>query len=112
MFIDLNPADRLLDATIRRFPYGPLKARARRGLRPLGDIFKADELEKVIVAPAGLELMQPLRIHVGEEARRNVHRINPDGTTTATTGDPYPHIVVTAHWSQFTSVCLPVAKPA
>jgi SAM-dependent methyltransferase len=112
VFIDLHPADRLIDGAISRFGVGPLRARAQRGLRPLGDIFTAPELARVIVAPSGLTLMQPLRVHVGEPARRNVHRINPDGSTTTTTGDPYPHIVVAAHWSRFTSVCLPLAKPA
>lgn len=112
VFISLHRADRLADAAIQRFPVGPLKAKARRGLRPLGDVFTPGELERIIVAPSGLQLMQPLRIHVGEQARRNVHRINADSSTTTSTGEPFPHIVVAAHWSLFTSVCLPLVKPA
>jgi SAM-dependent methyltransferase len=80
--------------------------------RSIGDVLTKRELRRLIVDPSGLRLLQPLDFSLSSRARRNVHRVQPDGSVCSSTGDPYPHIVLAAHRSTFTSVCLPLVKPA
>jgi SAM-dependent methyltransferase len=80
--------------------------------RSIGDVFTKRELDRMIVEPSGLRLMQPLDFSLSREALRNIQRPQPDGSVISSTGDPYPHIVLLAHNSTFTSVCLPLVKAA
>jgi SAM-dependent methyltransferase len=79
--------------------------------RPV-DGFRAPELDSRIVEPSGLRLMQPLDVSLGAGTWENVSIVGRDGAVVTTTGRPFPHIVVGAAGSRWTSVCLPLAKPA
>jgi SAM-dependent methyltransferase len=75
------------------------------------EVFNQRQLRKWVLEPSGLELMQPLDLRLSETSKRNVHWIEPDGTVASSTGAPYPHILLRAHRSTFTSICLPLVKP-
>ena len=77
----------------------------------IGDILTPSQLHRLIVKPSGLRLMQRLRIAAPDDASANVHTVQVDGSVTSSTGAEYPHTLLAAHWSRFTSVCLPLIKP-
>ena len=79
--------------------------------RPI-DGFTRRELDTQIIGPSGLELMQTLDFSVGDGAWANVQMMQPDGLAKSESGAPYPHIVVGVLGSRWTSVCLPLVKPA
>jgi hypothetical protein len=78
--------------------------------RSIGDVFTPRELSKRVVEPSGLTLMQAPDFTQSEAARANVHTILPDGSTTSSTGRPFPHLAVKTHLSTFSSICLPLEK--
>jgi SAM-dependent methyltransferase len=113
VFVDHHPVDRApvlfavrLATLGRRCQTSTLRRRA------IGDVFTPREIVKRLVEPSGLSLMQPLRFHQSEAARENVHTVHPDGTTTSSTGRSSPHLAVKTHLSTFSSICLPLVKPA
>ena len=75
-------------------------------------MFNLRQLRNWVLKPSGLELMQPLDLSFDASSRGNVHTIESDGSVSSSTGDPYPHILLRGHLSTFTSVCLPLVKPA
>jgi SAM-dependent methyltransferase len=78
----------------------------------VGDAFTPQELERRIIRPSGLRLMQPLRPGVPPEAWENLTRQAPDASLHPATGEYFPHVLLTTGRSVFTSVCLPLEKPA
>jgi hypothetical protein len=76
------------------------------------EVFNLRQLRRWLIEPSGLELMQPLDLTQSEASRSNIHWIGRDGIVSSSTGEPYPHIVLRAHHSEFTSVCLPLVKRA
>jgi SAM-dependent methyltransferase len=113
VFVEHDPLDRApVLAAIRLLTGGRRCAGATLRQRSIAECFTPRELRTRIVAPSGLSLMQPLSLTQSLASRANVHRVRPDGTTTSSTGQPYPHLVVGAHRSLFTSVCLPLVKSA
>jgi SAM-dependent methyltransferase len=87
--------------------------RRRAGLRRravIVEVFTPRELERLIVAPSGLELMQPLDLSLPESSRVNVTRTDEGGLHPAS-GDYWPHVLLQADRSLFTSVALPLRKP-
>jgi SAM-dependent methyltransferase len=97
---------------VRLATLGRRAATATPRQRAIAEVFTPRELRRRLIEPSGLELVQPLDLTIGRDAWENVHTIEGDGTVTSTAGKPYPHVVVRAHWSDFTSVCLPLVKPA
>lgn len=69
------------------------------------------ELQKLVIGPSGLELMQPLEVHGDPAGIDNRHKLQPDGTAVPVTGKPFPHLVVEIDGSLVTSVCLPLRRP-
>ena len=87
--------------------------RKRAGLRRRAvvvEVFTPRELERLIVEPSGLELMQPLDLSLPESSRVNVTRTDENGLHPET-GDYWPHVILEAGRSLFTSVALPMRKP-
>lgn len=80
--------------------------------RSIGEVFTRRELDRWLLRPSGLQLMQPIDFSLDERTRENVHWVEPDGSVSSSTGAAYPHILMRAHKSMFTSVCLPLVKPA
>jgi ubiquinone/menaquinone biosynthesis C-methylase UbiE len=76
------------------------------------EVFNLRQLRNWVLKPSGLELMQPLDLSFDQASGANVHTIESNGTVSSSTGDPYPHILLRGHLSTFTSVCLPLVKPA
>jgi hypothetical protein len=73
-------------------------------------VFTPRELERLIVRPSGLELMQPLDLSLSPESWDNLTRTDAAGLHPAT-GDYWPHVLLQAGRSVFTSVALPLRKP-
>ena len=78
----------------------------------LAETFTRRELERDIIKPSGLELMQPLDLKVSPETWSNLTTSRPDGTLHFSSGQKYPMIMIGISRSVFTSVCLPLVKPS
>lgn len=85
----------------RRAPGATLNKRAI-------DVLTPGEIRRHLVRGTGLELMQPLRIEVSEEARR--HPVRVLGPETVVEHDGKPHIVVAVPGGAFTSIGLPLRR--
>jgi SAM-dependent methyltransferase len=110
MFLRLSPIHRAPAAVaVKLLTGGRRAADATLRRRPI-DGFLQRELVPELIAPSGLRLLQELDATVGEGAWGNVQILGPGGPLSAS-GRPYPHIVVGAQGSRWTSICLPLAKP-
>jgi SAM-dependent methyltransferase len=74
------------------------------------EVFTPRELERLIVRPSGLELMEPLDRSVSRDSWHNLTRTDAEGLHPAT-GRHWPHVLLQADRSVFTSVALPLRKP-
>ena len=105
----LNAA--LVDFAVRAASLG----RKRRIATPrrravVSEVFTPRELASRIVRPSGLRLMQPLDLSLSTESWQNLARSVAGGVEPAS-GEFYPHVLLQADRSVFTSVCLPLEKP-
>ena len=71
------------------------------------DVLTPGEIQRHLIRDTGLELLQPLRIEVSEEARRHPVRFGPDNVVTH---EGLPHIVVAVPGGSFTSIGLPLRR--
>jgi SAM-dependent methyltransferase len=76
----------------------------------VGEVFTPRELDRLIVRPSGLRLVQPLDLGVSPESWANLTRIRQDGSIEPATGEKYPHVLLEASRSVFTSVLLALRK--
>jgi SAM-dependent methyltransferase len=100
-----------VDLAVRLATFGAKRKRA--GLRRRAvvvEVFTPRELQRLIVEPSGLELMQPLELALPRASRVNVTRTDERGLHPET-GDYWPHVILKASRSLFTSVALPLHKP-
>ncbi|MFL5895329.1 MAG: class I SAM-dependent methyltransferase [Thermoleophilaceae bacterium] len=100
-----------VDLAVRLATLG--QKRRRAGLRRRAvvvEVFTPRELERLIVRPSGLELIQPLDLSLSPASFANVTRTDAGGLRPAS-GDYWPHVLLQADRSTFTSVALPLAKP-
>lgn len=77
----------------------------------LDEAFTPAELDRLLVKPSGLELMQPLDLSLSRETWDNLTRLLADRETRSRSGNFYPHILLQMDRSVYTSVCLPLSKP-
>jgi SAM-dependent methyltransferase len=99
-----------VDLAVKALTLG--RKRRRAGLRRRAvvvEVFTPRELERLIVEPSGLELMQPLDLDLPEASRVNVTRTDEHGLHPES-GDYWPHVLLQADRSLFTSVALPLTK--
>lgn len=75
------------------------------------EVLSGSELERLIVKPSGLTLEGPLQLTPTPATLTNVQTVA-NGTTTSASGEAFPHVLVSNGFSTFTSVCLPLVKPA
>lgn len=75
------------------------------------DVFTPRELQRDIVGPSGLELVQPLSLEQSPRSRDNVIRWSQDGTLDPERDASRPHIVLQAFGAPWTSVFLALRKP-
>lgn len=105
--LDAAPVDLLkrVASAGRRCSSATLRRRAG-----LGEVFTADELDRAIVKPSGLELIQPLDTTISPESWENLTRLGPDASLEPACGSYYPHVLLQAKRSVFTSVALAFRK--
>ena len=111
-FVERHPLNAApVDLAVKLATFGSKRKRA--GLRTRAvvvEVFTPRELERLIVRPSGLELMQPLDLTLPESSRVNVTRTDANGLHPES-GDYWPHVILRAGHSLFTSVALPLRKP-
>jgi SAM-dependent methyltransferase len=100
-----------LDYAVRLATLGRKRKRATPRRRAVVvEVFTPRELQRLIVEPSGLELMQPLDLTLSAGSWQNLTRTDSTGLHPAT-GDYWPHVLLQADRSVFTSVALPLRKP-
>ena len=84
-----------------------------RRRQKVGEAFTPRELERRIVRPSGLRLMQPLdtALVAGVVGQPRPLPARVASRSRPRSGSFYPHILVQASRSVFTSACLPLQKP-
>ena len=100
-----------VDFALRLASLGRLRRRATPRRRAGVDVLTARELERRIVRPSGLELLQPFDRSVSAASYENVARLRKGRDPEPATGSFYPHILLQFRGSVFTSVCLALQKP-
>ncbi len=100
----------LVQFGIRLATFGRKAATASPNKRII-DAFTPAEIERNIVRPTGLGLVQPLRTDISPESWENLTRWVGAGELHPRTGRPYPHILLQAHGSPWTSAFLAFRKP-
>lgn len=111
-FVKAHPLDSpLVQSAIRVLTLGRRCGTATPQQRVI-EVFSPRELERRIVQPSGLRLMQPLAGDLSPETFENVARLHPDGRLETASGRRQPHILLQGPGAQWTSVCLTLAKPA
>jgi hypothetical protein len=74
-------------------------------------VFTPEELTRYIVRPSRLQLLQRLDRTISPSTWDNLIHWRGAGELTPTTGQDFPHILLKAHGSAWTSVALPLQKP-
>ena len=74
------------------------------------EVFTPRELERLIVRPSGLELMQPLDLGLSPESWANL-TVSDENGLHPRTGDYWPHVLLQSGRSVYTSVALPLRRP-
>ena len=75
------------------------------------DVFTPREIQRDIVRPSGLRLVQPLDETVSPQTWDNLITWVGDGELHPRTGDPYPHILLKGPGAPWTSAMLMLRKP-
>jgi hypothetical protein len=84
------------------------------------DVFTPKELQRLVVEPSGLQLVQPLDLKLSPQTWQNVIVWRGSGEFESTTGDPWPHVLLQPEGSllflrggaaPFTSAALALEKP-
>jgi len=75
------------------------------------DAFTPHELQRDIIGPSGLQLVQPLSLEQSPESFDNIIRWNFDGTLDEERANSRPHIVLKAFGAPWTSAFLALRKP-
>ena len=109
-FVKLHPLETALaDSAVRALTLNA-KRKGATPRRRLREGFTARELRTRIIGPSGLELMQPLDLSLSPESWDNLTVSGKDASLQPASGQYYPHILLKAGGSVFTSVCLPLHK--
>jgi SAM-dependent methyltransferase len=111
--IQLHPRDRApFEFATRLATLG----RRRPGATPwqrssVGETFTPEELDTRIIGPSGLRLVQPLDLSISDRSWDNLTlTVGADARLEPRSGEYYPHFLLMAGRSVFTSVCLVLAK--
>ena len=108
--VRLHPLETALaDSVVRALTLNTRRTEATPRQRLL-EGFTPRELRSRIVRPSGLQLMQPLDLSLSDESWDNLTVTHGDGRLDPATGEFYPHVLLKAGRSVFTSVCLPLQR--
>jgi SAM-dependent methyltransferase len=99
-----------VDFALRVASLGRRRRQATPRRRAGVDVLTARELERSIVRPSGLKLLQPLDRTVSAASYENVTRLRAGREPEPATGSFYPHVLLEFRRSLFTSVCLVMEK--
>jgi SAM-dependent methyltransferase len=99
-----------VDFALRLASLGRLRRQATPRRRAGVDVLTAGELERWIVRPSGLELVQPLDRSMSAASYDNIATLRPGREPEPATGSFYPHVLLKFRGSVFTSVCLALRK--
>ena len=99
----------IADSLVRLLTFN-VKRRGATPRRRLLEGFTPRELRSRLVAPSGLELVQPLDLSLSQASWQNLTITHGDGRLQPATGQFYPHVLLKAGRSVFTSICLPLRK--
>ena len=80
--------------------------------RRIVDVMTREEVMSRIVRGSGLELLQPLDTEVSKESRENIVHLGWDATLSFPTGEEWPHVMLEAYGTPWTSIALALRKPA
>lgn len=110
----LHPADRApAELAIRLATLGRRRSGATLRRRvALAEAFTPAELQRSIVGPSGLRLLQPLDLGLSAGSWDNLTTVLPGGRLEPASGQVHPHVLLRVSRSVFTSVFLPLEKPA
>ena len=110
--VHLHPLDRApVEFALRLGTLGQKRRGATlRRRMALGEAFTPRELERLIVGPSGLQLVQRLDLTLSPQSWDNLTTVHPNGRLETATGRLDPHILLKIHRSVFTSVCLVLHK--
>ena len=116
-FVKLHPLNRApVDFAGRLATLGRRRAVATPRRRAVvGEVFKPRELQSRIVRPSGMRLMQPLDTSLSGESWDNLCLLvppPPEVRLEPASGEYFPHVLLQASRSVFTSVCLALEKEA
>ena len=100
-----------VDFALRVASLGRLRRRATPRRRAGVDVLTAREIERWIVEPSGLRLLQPLDRSVSAGSYDNVALLRPGLEPVPRSGSLYPHVLLRFRGSVFTSACLVLRKP-
>ena len=110
LFVRTNPLDSApVQTLVRALTLGRVCAGATPRRRVVGEAFTHRTLERDLLRPSTLQLMQPLDLTRPPNWDENVQTLHRDGRVTANA--PHPHVTVRALLSTWTSLCLPLVKP-
>jgi SAM-dependent methyltransferase len=110
-YVRRHPLDRrAVHVALRALALTPWR---RRGAwwRAGADVFTWDEIERAIVRPSGLRLVQPFDSHVSPASWANPIDLRPDGGLVPRSGSMWPQVLMRFRGSFFTSVALALEKP-
>lgn len=101
---------RLFQMAVRFGTLGRLCASASPRRRII-DVMTREEVMSRIVRGADLDLLQPLDTGVSPESSANIVHFGGDGKLTSVSGEQWPHVMLEAYGSPWTSVALALRKP-
>ena len=109
-FVRLDPRETATADSLVRLLTLNTRRKGATPRRRLIEGFTPRELRTRIVAPSGLELVQPLDLSLSPASWANLTITHGDGRLEPATGRFYPHVLLKSGRSVFTSVCLPLRK--
>ena len=113
LFLETSPLDSApVQFALRLATLGRVCARATPRRRVVGEAFTPRTLRRDVIEPSGLELMQPIDYTRSPASGENVQVLHRGGRVTSSTGEPHPHITLRTLRSTWTSLALPLVKPA
>ena len=112
LFTETSPLDSgAVQFAVRLATLGRVCAGATPRRRVVGEAFTPSTLQRDVIEPSGLRLMQPIDFTRSPASGETVQVLHRDGRVTSSTGEAFPHITVRALRSTWTSLALPLVKP-
>lgn len=109
-FVKRHPLNSRLVHTLIRLGTRGRRCGTASPVRRAVDVFTVEDLRVLVVRPSGLRLSQPYDWTMSPETWQNITYWADDGSLTTATGERWPHILLQAHGSPWTSFGLALVK--